>query len=65
MAALFAKSVAIFAKCAAIWREMCRIFTGKAPESLDCGALQDDALSGIASKCGAHRGISVAYGTPR
>ena len=28
-------------------------------ESVAMHALQDDALSGIASKCGAHRGISV------
>ena len=38
---------------------------GKVPQSFGCGALQDDALSGIASKCGAHRGISVAHSTPR
>ena len=32
---------------------------------IDCGALQDGVLSGIASKCSTHRGISVAHGTPR
>ena len=53
-----------FSKCAAI-RRMCSIFTGKVLQSLNCGALQDGALSGIASKCGAHGGISVARGTPR
>ena len=40
-------------------------FTVKVPQSLDCSALQDSALSGIALKCGAHGGISVAHGMPR
>ena len=42
-----------------------RVITGKAPQSLDFGTLQDGALSGIASKCGAHGGINTVYGTPR
>ena len=50
IAAFFAKRATIFAKCAAI-RRTCRTFTAKgtviqkkAPQSLDCSALQDGAL---------------------
>ena len=53
IATLFAKHATIFANTPQ-FGETYRIFTGKALQSLDCGALQDDALSGIASKCGAH-----------
>ena len=45
-----------------------RIFAKRATfsrEKQDCGTLQDEALSGIASKCGAHGGINTAHGTPR
>ena len=63
IAALLAKRAAIFAK-RATFGETCNIFTGKAPQSLDCGVLQDGALSGIASKCGTHGGISAVHGTP-
>ena len=48
VAALFVKRTAI--------RRNTHIFTGKAPQSKDCDALQDGTLSGIASKCGAHQG---------
>ena len=42
--------VALFAKRSAIRRKW----------EKDCGALQDGALSGIASNCGVHVGISAA-----
>ena len=44
--------------------ETCHIFTGKVLQSLDCGALQDGAFSGIASKCDAHGGVSAAHVMP-
>ena len=47
IAVLFAKRSAIFANVTR-FGETRRIFTGKVPQSLDCGALQDGALSGIA-----------------
>ena len=66
IATFFAKRAAIFAN-EPQFGETRHIFTGKVPQSqsLDCGALKDGALSGIASKCGAHRGISAVHGTPR
>ena len=39
---------ALFAKWAAI-QQNAPIFTGKVPQSKDCGALQDSALSGSAA----------------
>ena len=43
----------------------CHIFTGRAPQSKNYGALQDSTLSGIASKYGAHRRLSAAHGARR
>ena len=53
-----------FCQHAAIWRNAPH-FTRKVLQSKDCGALQDGALSGIASKGGTHRAISAVHGTPR
>ena len=39
-------------------------FMGKVPQFLDCSTLQDNELSGIASKCGGHRWISTVHSTP-
>ena len=61
--ALFNKRDTIFAKSVVIGRNILH-FDGKVQQSLDCGALQDSALSGIASKCGVHGGISATHGTP-
>ena len=52
-------------RIAALLAKRAAFFTGKTQQSKDCGALQDGALSGIASKYGAHRGISAVHGTPR
>ena len=66
IAALFAKCVAIFANALQFDETRRAAFShailGKVKY---CGALQDGALSGIASKCDAHGGISAAHGMPR
>ena len=62
--AAFAKHAANFGKVPQ-FGETRLIFTGKAPKSLDYGALQNGAHSEIASKCGTYRGISVEHETPR
>ena len=71
MVCLWIYAAALFAKCATIWQNVPHFhrknaaILGKVLQSLDCGTLQDGALPGLASKCGAHRGISTAHCTPR
>ena len=52
IAVLFAKCTAIFGNASNFHRKSAAIL-GKAPQSKDCGTLQDGALSGIAESAAA------------
>ena len=63
IAALFGKRAVIFANAPQF--EMRHIFTGKALQSLNCDALQDGALLGIASKHGARYAVLISAAAAR